>query len=134
VAVDAELDSARPDGAHAGALLGVHPFFHEAGEGALPSLGAIALYAGLAYYNALTPHRREPLVIFTLGSTAQLSNGAMMLATPIGGAHYFVDVFAGVAVAVLAIVAARWIDARVMKWASQPVAAATMPAGAVSTQ
>ena len=30
-------------------------------EGALLSLGAIALYAGIAYYNALTPHRREPL-------------------------------------------------------------------------
>jgi hypothetical protein len=40
--------------------------------GALLSLGAIGLYAGIAYYNALTPHRREPLVIFTLGSTAQL--------------------------------------------------------------
>ncbi|MGA2566488.1 MAG: phosphatase PAP2 family protein [Pseudolabrys sp.] len=65
---------------------------------------------------------------------ALLSNGAMMLATPIGGAHYFVDVFAGVAVAVLAIAAARWIGARVMKRASQPVAAATMPAGAVATQ
>jgi hypothetical protein len=40
--------------------------------GALLSLGAIGLYAGIAYYNALTPHRREPLVIFSLGSTAQL--------------------------------------------------------------
>jgi hypothetical protein len=65
---------------------------------------------------------------------ALLSNGAMMLAPPIGGAHYFVDVFAGIAVAVLAIAAARWIGARVMKRASKPVAAATMPAGAVSTQ
>jgi hypothetical protein len=65
---------------------------------------------------------------------ALLSNGAMMLATPIGGAYYFVNVFAGVAVAVLAIAAARWIGARVMERASQPVAAATMPAGAVATQ
>ena len=31
----------------------------------------------------------------------------MSLATPIGGGHYFVDVFAGVAVAVLAMAAAK---------------------------
>jgi len=38
---------------------------------------------------------------------ALIANGAMLVATPVVGGHYFVDVFAGVAVAVLAIIAAR---------------------------
>jgi hypothetical protein len=51
---------------------------------------------------------------------ALLANGAMLLATPIGGGHYFVDVFAGMAVAVLAIAAAL----RIGEWlAAQPVLA-----------
>jgi hypothetical protein len=33
----------------------------------------IAVYLGFAYYNALAPHRRDPLVVFVLGSTAQLA-------------------------------------------------------------
>lgn len=41
-------------------------------QGTLLSLAAIGLYAGIAYYNALAPHRREPWVVFILGSTAQL--------------------------------------------------------------
>jgi hypothetical protein len=36
-----------------------------------------------------------------------LANGLMLAATPVVGGHYFVDLFAGIAVAVLAIVAAR---------------------------
>ncbi len=46
-----------------------------------------------------------------------LTNGLMLLATPIGGGHYFVDVFAGMAVAVLAIAAAKWLGARVSQGA-----------------
>lgn len=38
---------------------------------ALP-LGAAALYAGVAYYNAYAPHKRDPLVVFVLGATAQV--------------------------------------------------------------
>ena len=38
---------------------------------------------------------------------ALLVNGAMLAATPLNGGHYFIDVIAGVAIAVLAIVAAR---------------------------
>ena len=41
-------------------------------ETALLGLGVIALYAGVAYYNAHTPHRRDPVVVFALGSTAQI--------------------------------------------------------------
>jgi len=41
---------------------------------------------------------------------ALLANIAMLLATPVVGGHYFVDVFAGIAVAVGAILAARQIS------------------------
>jgi hypothetical protein len=33
----------------------------------------IAVYAGFAYLNAKLPHRRDPMVVFTLGATAQLA-------------------------------------------------------------
>ena len=36
-------------------------------------LGVIAFYAGLAYLNARLPRRRNPMVVFTLGATAQLA-------------------------------------------------------------
>jgi membrane-associated phospholipid phosphatase len=36
-------------------------------------------------------------------------NGLMILATPVDGGHYFIDVFAGIAIAVLCLVAARRI-------------------------
>ncbi|MBV9747215.1 MAG: phosphatase PAP2 family protein [Acetobacteraceae bacterium] len=36
-------------------------------------LAVIAVYAGLAYYNAKAPHRGDPQVVFVLGSTAQLA-------------------------------------------------------------
>jgi uncharacterized membrane protein YiaA len=38
-----------------------------------------------------------------------LCNGAMLFATPVGGGHYFVDVIAGIALAILSIYAARRI-------------------------
>ena len=43
---------------------------------------------------------------------ALLANGAMIAATPVDGAHYFIDIFAGIAVAVLAIVAAKALGRR----------------------
>ena len=46
---------------------------------------------------------------------ALISNGLMLIATPIGGGHYFVDVIAGMAVAVLAIAAAGAIGARLTR-------------------
>ncbi|HZL40958.1 MAG TPA: phosphatase PAP2 family protein [Pseudolabrys sp.] len=51
-----------------------------------------------------------------LGPIALIVNVAMLLATPICGGHYFADVFAGIAIAVLAIIAARWIA----EWLIQP--------------
>ena len=65
---------------------------------------------------------------------ALLSNGLMLFATPIGGAHYFIDIFAGVGVAVLAIAAAKWIAARVVQQAAQPAQAAAVPEAAVAAR
>ena len=49
---------------------------------------------------------------------ALIANGAMLVATPIGGGHYFVDVIAGAAVAVLAIIAALRISERLLERAA----------------
>jgi hypothetical protein len=45
---------------------------------------------------------------------ALLANGAMLASTPIDGGHYFIDVFAGVAVAIVAIAAARAVSRRIV--------------------
>jgi membrane-associated phospholipid phosphatase len=52
---------------------------------------------------------------------ALIANVGMLLATPMGGGHYFVDVFAGMGVAVLAIAAARVIGEWLMLPKAQPV-------------
>jgi hypothetical protein len=52
-------------------------------------------------------------------------NVLMLVATPIDGAHYFIDVFAGIAIAVLCLWLARAI---VMRPASAPLPAAPEPA------
>ncbi len=44
---------------------------------------------------------------------ALIANGAMMASTPIDGGHYFIDLIAGIAVAVLAIMAAHRMCRRV---------------------
>jgi hypothetical protein len=49
---------------------------------------------------------------------ALIANIGMLLATPLVGGHYFVDIFAGIAVAMLAIAAARRIGVR----SARPVA------------
>jgi hypothetical protein len=48
-------------------------------------------------------------VVKWMRPVALLANGAMLAATPLNGGHYFIDVVAGVGIAVLAIVAARRI-------------------------
>jgi len=53
-----------------------------------------------------------------------LANGTMLAATPIVGGHYFVDIFAGIAVAVGAIAAAGYICRRIIAPARAPVLAA----------
>jgi hypothetical protein len=75
--------------------------FQLAGVLTFPSFHAIS---ALLYAWALWPLRwLRPLNLFC--------NGAMLLATPVGGGHYFVDVIAGIAVAMLSIYAARRIAA-----------------------
>jgi hypothetical protein len=59
----------------------------------------------LLFMNALRAHRTA----FAIGVTV---NGLMLLAIPSEGGHYFADVIAGAAVAVLAIWAAARLDAR----------------------
>jgi membrane-associated phospholipid phosphatase len=41
---------------------------------------------------------------------AILANGLMLASTPIDGGHYFIDIFAGIAVAVAAIAAAHAVS------------------------
>jgi hypothetical protein len=63
-----------------------------------------------------------------------LTNGLMLLSTPIGGGHYFVDIFAGMAVAVLAIAAANRLSAWLTQGSSAPLAAMSMPGAAVPAE
>ena len=61
---------------------------------------------------------------------AVIANGVMLAATPIDGGHYFIDLAAGIAVAALAIVAARMIARRYAE--PQPVRAAALPQNPVT--
>ena len=67
-----------------------------------------------------------------IGPIALAVNVAMLLATPICGGHYFVDVFAGIAIAVAAIIAARAIADRLTRPAK--AAAAFAPESAVPAE
>jgi hypothetical protein len=57
-----------------------------------------------------------------------VANGAMLAATPLNGGHYFVDVFAGIAIAVVAIVAARRVGRIIAQRQRFPARAAPVPA------
>jgi PAP2 superfamily protein len=105
--------------------------FKLAGIVTFPSFHAAS---AVLYAWALWPIRwARPVVV--------IINGAMLASTPVGGGHYFIDLFAGIAVTVLAIVAARWvrrtIDAQV-RAAPEDVAAevpgATAAAGNALSQ
>ncbi len=50
-------------------------------------------------------------------------NVAMLLATPVHGSHYFVDVFAGIAVAVITIAATLWAFGRIARRRPLPLPA-----------
>ena len=65
---------------------------------------------------------------------ALIANAGMLLATPMAGGHYFVDVFAGIAVAVLAIAAAKRLGARLTQGVRAPLAAMSMPEAAVPAE
>lgn len=93
---------------------------------ALLGLGGIVTFpsfhaaSAVLYTWALWPMRwLRPLVV--------VINGAMLLATPINGGHYFVDVFAGIAIAGLAIVAARWLGEMLARRESKERPAIALP-------
>jgi membrane-associated phospholipid phosphatase len=69
--------------------------------------------AAVLYLWALWPVR-------WIGPFAAVTNVAMLVATPIGGGHYFIDIAGGIAVAVVAIMAAKWVAA----WLLRPAAVA----------
>ena len=56
---------------------------------------------------------------------AVVTNVMMFAATPVDGGHYFIDLFAGVVVAVLAIMAARWASRRLASTAPDAAQAAS---------
>jgi membrane-associated phospholipid phosphatase len=74
-----------------------------------------SLHAGLAVILVIAVW---PIPV--LGWLALVLNIAMLAATPIEGSHYFSDVLAGIAVAILSFVAATWIAAWVGRWAGAP--------------
>jgi hypothetical protein len=61
-----------------------------------------------------------------------VANGAMLIATPVVGGHYFVDVFAGVAVAVAAIILARAVGKKIAEPRADAVAAAPIVSAAAA--
>ena len=66
-------------------------------------------------------------VVKWMRPVALLANGAMLAATPLNGGHYFIDVFAGAAIAVLAIIAARRICQIIARRQGQSVYALPKP-------
>src|SRR5216684_4443184 len=64
-------------------------------------------------YHARPPCRPPTGQIWWMRPIALIANGAMMASTPIDGGHYFIDLIAGIAVAVLAIMAAHRMCRRV---------------------
>ncbi len=61
--------------------------------------------------------------VWWLRPVAAVTMGAMLFVTPFVGGHYFIDVIAGIAVAVGAIVAARQIGRRILSRAASPATA-----------
>jgi hypothetical protein len=55
---------------------------------------------------------------------AAITMGAMLIVTPFVGGHYFTDIIAGIAVAVISIAAARWIGRWILARAPEQKAAA----------
>jgi uncharacterized membrane protein YiaA len=75
-------------------------FFELAGVLTFPSFHAIS---AILYIWAFWP-------ILWMRPFTLLCNGTMIVSTPVGGGHFFVDVIAGIAVAAFCIYAARYLD------------------------
>jgi hypothetical protein len=72
--------------------------------------------------------------VWWMRPAALVACSAMLLSTPLGGGHYFVDVFAGMAIAVLAIAAARQISRRLTAPAALSIVARNAPEAAVAAE
>jgi hypothetical protein len=64
---------------------------------------------------------------------AVIANGAMLASTPIDGGHYFIDLIAGVAIAVLAIAASRHLSAWMLGRQAAGVPMAPLPGAGAAT-
>jgi hypothetical protein len=81
--------------------------------------------SAVLYVWALWPARWfRPLIL--------LANGIMLAATPANGGHYFIDIFAGIAIAMLAIAAARAAGRMVARQQARALVAA--PAGVAAPE
>jgi membrane-associated phospholipid phosphatase len=69
--------------------------------------------------------------VWWLRPIAAVTMGAMLFVTPFVGGHYFIDVFAGIVIAIGAIAAARWTSKRVLARSVQSELTAA-PAAALS--
>ena len=79
------------------------------GLGGIVTFPSFHAASAVLYAWALWPVRwMRPIVV--------LAFGAMLAATPINGGHYLIDIIAGTAIAVLAIVAARRAGRVIAKW------------------
>jgi hypothetical protein len=79
------------------------------GLGGIVTFPSFHAASAVLYAWALWPARwMRPIVV--------LAFTAMLAATPINGGHYFIDIIAGTAIAVLAIVAARAAGRVIAKW------------------
>jgi hypothetical protein len=92
----------------------------------LLNLGGIVTFpsfhaaSSVLYAWALWPVRwMRPIVV--------LAFTAMLAATPINGGHYLIDIIAGTAIAVLAIVAARRAGRVIARWPVRGAAGALVP-------
>jgi len=91
------------------------------GLGGIVTFPSFHAASAVLYTWALWPARWfRPLVV--------LANGLMLAATPLNGGHYFIDVIAGMAIAVLAIVAAGSVARIIMRRQAALAPAAPMPA------
>jgi hypothetical protein len=63
-----------------------------------------------------------------------IANGAMLASCPVDGAHYIVDLIAGIAIAALAIMAARWISLAITRQQTAGATGAPMSRAAVPAE
>jgi hypothetical protein len=92
------------------------------GLGGIVTFPSFHAASAVLYSWALWPMRwMRPIIVVAFG--------AMLAATPINGGHYFIDVFAGVIVAVVAIVAARRVGVMLARRNAGAMMSGSIPVG-----